>query len=347
MFVLRAILAIALFLGFVDQPAYAQQLPISVADGVTVISPTDKCSAGTIRRTQVLGQQVGQQGFGYTIHYCEPADRVLPVSATALREPADQRAWPTLIPISQFGMPNEHNDFTPKQISSQELSLLQSSVGAISFADYRQSGCHDRAHAAFLLLPEPLRAKAGKLWVVAPSRYTRGVRGTITAKADRDVDWGYHVALAFMTADGVKLFDPTLSPGRLLSESQWLDSFDYPALTFRVFSDPSVYLFYNEHQEVATMNSNYGYIPNLRIWTGNSFPYDGDARKENWIPNALARDAVGALVEDGRACEPLRRFRKQPGDLLSALQAGGLPSSCDSEARLFTTTRDRWIARLN
>ncbi len=346
MFTRRIIIAFA-SLGLLSGVAHAQQVQVPIADGVTQVSPDGECPDGTVRRTQVVGQQVAQQGFGRTIHYCVRSDRLPDSSQQQLPELAEERAWPTLLPISQFGTPGTNSDIVLQTLTDDELLLLRDRVSEISFANYRLSGCHDRAHAAYLVLPEELRAKAGKLWVVAPSLYTRGVRGNITYQADESVSWGYHVALAFLTDDGVMLFDPTLSPGRLLTESEWLGSFDYPRLSFRMMSDANVYLFFNEHNDIAAMNRDYGYIQNVQIWTGAGFDYTGPSREQDWIPNALARDSVGALVEDGRVCETLQQYKGDPDGLLSALQGGTLPSSCASEASLFDSTREEWSARLN
>jgi hypothetical protein len=46
------------------RPAAAQQVQVPIADGVMQISPDGECPEGTFRRTQVIGQQVAQQGSG-------------------------------------------------------------------------------------------------------------------------------------------------------------------------------------------------------------------------------------------------------------------------------------------
>lgn len=328
-------------------PAYAQQLQVPIADGVIQISPDGECPEGSVRRTQVIAQQVAQQGFGQTLYYCVRNDRMPDGSGDQPPQLVVRRAWPPLLPTSSFGN-GVHSDVAPDVLTTDELQALRGEIADIHFANYRLSGCHDRAHAAYMLLSRGFQEKAVKVWVVAPSLYTRAVQGRITYPADASVNWGYHVALGFMTAEGLMLFDPTLSPGRLLTESEWLGSFEYPSLSFRMISDPAIYLFFDEPQMVVDfMRENRIDYGNMGIWTGNSFGYTGVSRDNHWIPNALARDAVGALVEDGMVCDALRAYQGRPDDLLSVLQNGSLPSSCSNEIGVFNQTRAAWIQRLD
>lgn len=330
----------------VAAPTAAQQVQVPIAEGVMQISPDGECPEGSVRRTQIVGQQVAQQGYGRTIHYCVRADRMPEGSGDQPPQLVERKAWPTMIPISSFGA-GAHSNVEPVVLTAVEKQLLDAEVEQIRFANYRLSGCHDRAHAAYLLLSQQLQAKAVKMWVVAPSLLTRALQGRITYPADASVNWGYHVALGFMTNDGMMLFDPTLSPGRLLTEGEWLGSFEYPSFSLRMVSQPQVYLFFDEPRIVVDFmkeeNVAYG---NMGIWTGGSFEYTGLSRENNWIPNALARDAIGALVEDATVCEALRSYKGKPAELLNVLQNEGLPSSCSSEARLFKETRAAWIERL-
>lgn len=343
-FVLSIFVAFSMF-GI--RPAHAQQVQVPIADGVIQISPDGECPEGSVRRTQAVAQQVAQQGFGQTLSYCVRIDRMPEGSGDQPPQLIERRAWPALLPISSFGN-GVHSDVAPVALTKEELQTLQREVADIRFANYRLSGCHDRAHAAYMLLSKGLQAKAFKMWVVAPSLYTRALQGRITYPADASVNWGYHVALGFMTAEGIMLFDPTLSPGRLLTETEWLGSFEYPSLSFRMISDPSIYLFFDEPKMVVDfMRENRIDYGNMGIWTGNSFGYTGVSRANHWIPNALARDAVGALVEDGTVCEALRAYRGKPNDLLTALQNRELPASCSSEIGIFNQTKAAWIERLD
>lgn len=327
-------------------PAHAQQVQVPIADGVIQISPDGECPEGSVRRTQVIAQQVAHQGFGHTISYCVRSDLMPNGSGDQSPQLSEGKAWPALLPVSRFGN-GAHTDVSPVALTADELQTLRGEVANIHFANYRLSGCHDRAHAAYMRLSKGQQAKAVKMWVVAPSLYTRAVQGRITYPADASVNWGYHVALGFMTAEGLMLFDPTLSPGRLLTEAEWLGSFEYPSLSFRMISDPTIYLFFDEPQMVVDfMKENRIDYGNMGIWTGNSFGYTGLSRTNHWIPNALARDAVGALVEDGTVCEALRVYRGKPDKLLGALQDGSLPSSCSREMGIFKQTKAAWIARL-
>ncbi|MDZ3831032.1 MAG: protein-glutamine glutaminase family protein [Sphingopyxis sp.] len=329
-------------------PATAQQQrQVPIAQGVTMVSPDAECPAGTVRRVYAGQQQVAQQGFGTaTLHYCVEAELVAPKDADAGPPELDAvRSFPTLLPLSRFGPSGTNSDTQLVELTPAEVGGLRDAVTAIAFANYRLSGCHDRAHAAYMLLPAALRAKAVKQWVVAPSAFTRGVRGTIGYPADASVNWRYHVALAFQTPDGIAVFDPTLSPGRLLTEAEWLGSFDYPPLSMRFFAPAETYQFFDEDNDVVELNERKSYVENKDIWVGNGYRYEGTSRANHWIPNNLARDAVGARVEEGRVCRDLQAFKGQPGKLLDIL-TNGSPIDCPAEKALFDQTRAKWVALL-
>lgn len=341
-------LSAAVVAGLCQLPVTAQQQrQVPIAEGVMIVAPDAECPQGTVRRVHSGQQQVAQQGYGQsTIHYCVAATLAVPEPGTTGAEDAKTApAFPTLLPLSSFGPEGTNSDTLLSVLTPDELAALTAVIGGIEFAGYRLSGCHDRAHAAYMLLPKALQAKAVKQWVVAPSAYTRGVRGAIRYPADSKVEWRYHVALAFPTADGVLFFDPSLSPGKLLTEGQWLGSFDYPPLSMRFFAPAETYLFYGEDSDVKALHQKRSYIANKDIWVGNGFRYEGTSRNDHWIPNALARDAVGVRVEDGSACAALRALSGKPDDLLAAL-TGRTAAGCTAEMALFDQVRAQWIERL-
>lgn len=126
----------------------------------------------------------------------------------------------------------------------ESLSLA---FGSSDFPEYLFSGCHDRAHAVYLLLPQAFRTKAVKLWVLAPSKITGAIRGDITLRdvlGNGRVRWGYHVALGFRYGNDYLVYDPALATGLLLDRSAsgndkltsasrggaWLQRMDVPSL---------------------------------------------------------------------------------------------------------------------
>lgn len=324
--------------------AQQQQRQTPLGDDVLIVSPDAKCPDGMTRQVYTAQPQRAEQGFGWTQHYCVAEGSVAEKQAQQ-GELVERSAWPVRVSLADFGTKGTNSEITPIKLEAGELELLRAQIGKFRFANYRLSGCHDRAHAAFLMLPEALQEKAFKVWVVSPSVFTRGVRGSITYPADASVDWGYHVALAFSTDEGFRLFDPTLSPGRLLTEDEWLGSFRYPALSMRLYSPGKAYQFYNEDDDVSQLNDAKSYIANKDIWTGAFYEYSGLSKEQNWIPTNLARDEIGTLVEEGQACDGLQEFKGKPGELLDALQARSV-AGCQSEFTLYDQAKQSWIGKL-
>ena len=82
-----------------------------------------------------------------------------------------------------------------------EIQFIEYAKRLERFPRYIYSGCHNRAHASYLLLPPALKAKVMKIWVIAPSAYSIGFSGNIGLKGNEPgysaVSWGFHVALAY------------------------------------------------------------------------------------------------------------------------------------------------------
>ncbi|MEP4051078.1 MAG: protein-glutamine glutaminase family protein [Litorimonas sp.] len=234
-----------------------------------------------------------------------------------------------------------------QELTSQEEANLSQFLSGLNFSEYLLSGCNDRAHAAYMMLPEDLKNKALKIWVASPGVYTRGVVGLIGLKNDDSVSWGYHVALAFQTKEGLKVYDAGLAPGVLLKEQDWFDLAIYPPLSFKTFTPGKAYLFFNEDDDVTKLNNQKDWVLNKDIWTGEYYEYLGDAVANNTIPNALARDAVGQRVESAQACNDLMATKGFPDLLLSKLQAKDYdPVECALEASLFASSLADWTVRL-
>ena len=123
-------------------------------------------------------------------------------------------------------------------LTSAEESALQPYAAQMSanFSPYVYSGCQNRAHATFLLLPDNLKAKAMKVWVLSPGVYSVGFYGLIGLRGDgpgfSEVQWGFHVAVAFKTASGeLRVLDSGVAPGQVLTKSSWLLLMKLPPLT--------------------------------------------------------------------------------------------------------------------
>lgn len=142
-----------------SQPIAAQQqIQVPIADGVSMVSSDGACPEGSVRRTQVIGQQVAQQSYGQTIHYCVRTDRMPEGSGDQPPQLKETRAWPTLLPASSFGMGN--SDVVPLGLTEVELGMLQSAVSQIRFANYRLPQAGFSATKAVRKMRAPLRIEA-------------------------------------------------------------------------------------------------------------------------------------------------------------------------------------------
>jgi hypothetical protein len=196
-----------------------------------------------------------------------------------------------------------------------------------------------------MLLPSALKPKVMKIWVVTTSKYTSAIRGTIAStrrEAEfRAVDWGFHVALAYRTLGGLKVFDPALRPGDVISDAEWFLEMNVSPLSFWTLTSGSVYQFYPTARDQ--------YAVNAQHWSGNSYGYEGPSRQQHWIPQALARDAVGADAVAGTTCPSLLALAAQPEELLARLNNGSTNSNdpCRSSFEKFASEKARWVTTLN
>jgi hypothetical protein len=271
--------------------------------------------------------------------------------------------------LERFGFPNAQRSPTLAFLTEAEEANLKSAYLKLPATPrYLYSGCHDRAHAIYLMLPSNLRPKLMKVWVIAPSRYTEAIGGMITSARPEGeyaaVHWGYHVAIAYRTASGgLMVIDPALLPGQVVPETTWFAEMKAPALSLWTLTDGSVYLFNNNAVRLAGQPNDVSsdftdpWAPNGRVWNGNSFTCDRDCQAGGWIANALARDSVGVDATSGKTCDALSQKAIVPDDLLTELQTGNqldanhnvigtLPEGCAASRQKFTAQRAEWIANL-
>lgn len=208
-------------------------------------------------------------------------------------------------------------DLTPAQVREIKAAL----EAMPNMAGYIQSGCHDRAHAVWLMLAPHLKARVAKIWVFAPQALTLSFPDGITfARKDGNrATWGYHVAL-FYRADGeARVIDPTRDDWKAEHPTRegWLAAFTTPPLSIYTTLDPSLYLFYALTSANGPTNNGVTAVVN----NGQFFEYIGPAAEYAYIPNALARDEVGLRLGAESMCAPLGDVAKtKPGTLLSVLQ---------------------------
>lgn len=246
------------------------------------------------------------------------------------------------VPISEFGTYGAA--FTPTQgtfTAEEEKALLEYITNLSPFPRYIFGGPHDRAHAAYVMMPASLRSKVSKIWIVSPSKHSASVKGVIklspTVPDSLDVKWGYHVALAYKNEEGLQIYDAGIGQGKVLAAGDWFAYLKLPPLTFWTMTAGRIYMF---HPTNAPNSSN------RDIWGGNAYEYTVDLAAQHLIPAALARDAVGEAILKNRKCEIIKPEAKDPDALLERLKKGTLPEGCEELLDLFKTQKQLWIDKL-
>ena len=266
---------------------------------------------------------------------------VLGVSIGSLRSTSafhDGDTMPRQFPISLFGVrapsivPQEH-----RLTDQEEESFLAYAKTTKEFPRYLFSGCHDRAHAAFKLLPKPLKSKVMKIWLMSPGVYSAGFYGLIgvkgTDEVSKAVSWGYHVALAYRDRNGsLRVLDPALRSGEVITERAWFDLLNIPALSLWTLTQPTVYQF--------TFTKTNDKAVNPEVWTGDYFNDDGNLNPDT-LPSVLARDAIGVDALGSLTCATLRSVAREPDKLQNILR-GELPADCKASAERYAVEKARW-----
>jgi Glutaminase len=266
---------------------------------------------------------------------------LLGFSAIAALAQVEAAEPPPFISILEFG--EYGRGFAPSQatLTPQEEKIFHDYVTALKFPNYLFSGCHDRAHAAWMMMPAALKDKVSKIWVVAASKHSASARGIIklmpNIPGSVDVRWGYHVALAYKDEEGLQIYDAGIAQGKVLDAETWFAALKPDPLTFWTMTAGRIYLFYNTSAPFST---------NKEIWGGNAHEYTGQSAAENWIPVALARDAVGEAILQRRECEVIKTEAKDPNTLLERLKKGDVPQGCEKLLDIYKTEKQRWIDKL-
>lgn len=266
---------------------------------------------------------------------------ILALWLPATPAPAAEPTWPVNLPVEDFGATGGLNAQAAMEMSAEEVTAFERAVaGMPRFPAYFYSGCHDRAHAAYLLIPVNLRSKVRKIWVVGPARFTAAIAGTIGLRradaAASAVSWGYHVALAIDTGNGMRVYDPALHPEGTISRQQWFDMMTIPRFAFWTVTSGSVYLFNYANLSAPALNGS-------EVWNGNANFYQFLSESDRIMPDNLARDAVGVQASAGNTCPELIALATNPQGLLTFLRSGSAaPAACQTSVTLFNGERERW-----
>lgn len=263
---------------------------------------------------------------------------------------------PVQVPYGQFGNPDRNSAGQPNnlQMTADEEAQFLAALRAIDFPAYFYSGCNDRAHAAYLMLPASLRPKVMKIWLATPTAYSpilRGAIGLAQPAADAPpVAWNYHIALAVRGPNGLRIYDAGLFPGRLLDRETWLAAMNIPPLTIEVLTHGRVYMLSQQNADTYSLNS--------KVWNGTFYTYNGSYDTEQWIERALARDEIGDLAMRGDTCDYLRQLVARPDDMqtfLRGFEPGSDPPvaanadnvrACRESIDRYNAAQRRWAERI-
>jgi len=228
----------------------------------------------------------------------------------------------------------------------QEADLLADLAKLPAFPAYPYSGCDDRAHALYLLLPK-WQPYLAKVWIfsgaVLSPAFADGIHYAPAGAAP--TSWDYHVAVAYRQSAGEQLMvlDLALAPApRPLPVQQWLAKFQIPPASVWTLLPGSLYSF----NKTESCN----YAKGRQFFNGNLFAYEGPAKANNRIPTNLARDAAGALALKQNDCPAVGALVKQPGDLLAFLQKAAADNSgnavCQAYVAVYRQALAEWTKRL-
>jgi hypothetical protein len=266
-------------------------------------------------------------------------------SAVAVQKPTPATDYtPVEFDVSLFGAGSLIVPANVPLTATEELQLAkQAERMGREFSPYLYSGCQNRALATYLLLPKGLRDKAAKVWVLSPGVYSVGFVGLVglrgNEEAARAVQWGFHVAVAFLAPDRqLRVLDSGLAPGRVLSKSEWFGLMKIPPLALWTLTKGDVYQFVTTNVEDAGRKA----AVNPTLWNGHFREYtDGDSQFDRQqFERELARDAVGAEALLGHGCEAVRKLTARPDELQAALDQRSLVG-CESTFQRYALERER------
>ena len=126
-----------------------------------------------------------------------------------------------------------------------------------------------------------------------------------------------------------------------VSLASWFKQLQIPPASLWTLLQGQVYSF---------NTSNYsGNAKGGQFFNGNVFSYEGLSKQQGWIPNSLARDAVGAWALQHNDCPEIVKLAKNPAALAAYLQA--MPSDSSNTGCAVCLTRYKhdqlfWAAKL-
>lgn len=236
---------------------------------------------------------------------------------------------------------------------------------------YIVGSCEDRAQYVSLMLRRAGIA-SGKIWVIAPSRYTLLSRELISVQdpygVTPSVTWGHHVApiieVLHESRVDTLVIDQSFSPGGFLTLDQWFERLNSPRSIYFV-TGVNDYLFKSANGLIVYGN-NTGLNPiptdTLPTWfpnvlTGDFQPYNYSSNGA-WITGGMATNDVAMQIFEGslpRVATPAERqilgtaLRSEKGmDALvgTELVSGLTPATLSALRSYFQARVRHWDTRL-
>lgn len=234
----------------------------------------------------------------------------------------------------------------PTLSAEQERKLLAAIATIPSFSRYIYSGCNDRAHALWVLLPNDVKTYTAKVWLFAPSVTTLAFNDTLTVPSlgGESPNWGYHVALVYKTASGVRVLDSAMADWKRAPKSldDWLKLVNTPYGTIMTMLNPKLYLYYALKGMDETTNKLTNNALSKIVNSGEFFECVGACRTDGNIEEALARDDVAAKLAIEGGCSHLRDELRKPTTLLEKLKGNDPPTECSTWISSFKERREYW-----
>lgn len=244
--------------------------------------------------------------------------------------------------------------------TSEEREFLATIQGLPSLPAYSYSGCNDRAHALWLMLPDRMRAYTAKVWLLGPQVLTLSINDPITIRSQGDSSprWGYHVALVYLSQQGIKVLDPTHPAwsSEPLDIDAWISAYEFPHATIMSIIKPESYIYFapginltgNEDTDrikKAAVSDLDQYSNNTLASVANNGNFmtctpGSSCYNDQWIERSLARDEVALMSRSSAVCDYISSQFSNPGRLLERLLAPD-PSQVTPCALALDTFRDR------
>lgn len=245
-----------------------------------------------------------------------------------------------------------------RPLSEREEAIFLERVRSLpALPSYVFSGCNDRAHALWLMLPEEQRGNTAKVWLLGPQVLTLAFNDPITIPSlgSESPEWGYHVALIYLTVQGIRVLDPSRPDWSAAPSSldEWVDTYRFPHGTVLSIVSSEYYIFFSAEADESALLQVNSFANNRVQNVLNNGVFmtckpGSLCREQGWVERALARDEIAGELARNGGCSYLASELRRPGELQRRLlnEAGVAPLDCQASISRFVERRDLWFRRL-